>query len=102
MYPDSLSDRAHAPERRCPTAHSRRSDYGGRMKTILKATLAGAIAAGVFSALLSRLVAQQAEAFRRERIADRVPSVNPVADAEPYIEGALQESDLRVAQNSPL
>jgi len=78
------------------------SDYGVRMKTILKATLAGAVAAGVFGALLSRLVAQQAEAFRRLRVADGVPNVNRVADAEPYVEGPLQESDLRVAQNAPL
>jgi hypothetical protein len=72
------------------------------MKSLFKATLAGAIAAGVFNALLSRLVARQANAFRRRRVANRAPTVNPVADAEPYVEEPLQESDLRVAQNSPL
>ncbi len=72
------------------------------MKAILKATLAGAIAAGVFGVLLSRLVAQQAEAFRRQRLADRVPNAKPLVDAEPCVDGALQESDLRVAQNAPL
>jgi hypothetical protein len=72
------------------------------MKTILRATLAGAVAAGVFSALLGRLVARQAESVRRRRIADHVPNVKPVVDAEPYVDGALQESDLRIAQNSPL
>ena len=72
------------------------------MKSILKATLAGAVAAGVFNALLSRLVARQAEAFHRLRVADAVPTVNPVSDAEPNVEEPLQESDLRVAQNAPL
>jgi hypothetical protein len=64
------------------------------MNSILKATLAGAVAAGVFSALLRRQVAQQAEAFHRLRVGDDVPTVNPVADAE--------QLDLRVAQDSPL
>ena len=73
-----------------------------RMKSILKATVAAALAAGVFNLLLGRLVARQAEAFHRLRVADRVPTVNPVADAEPYAEEPLQESDLRVAQNAPL
>ena len=72
------------------------------MNSILKAALAGAVAAGVFSALLGRQVARQADAFHRLRVADRLPSVNPVADAEPDVEEPLQESDLRVAQNSPL
>lgn len=66
-----------------------------RMKSILRATLAGAIAAGVFSALLRRQVARQAEAFQRFR-------TTPLTDAEPDVEEPLQESDLRVAQNSPL
>ena len=72
------------------------------MKSILKATLAAAIAAGVFGALLGRLVARQAEAFHRLRVSNQVPTVNPVSDAEPNVEEPLQESDLRVAQNSPL
>jgi hypothetical protein len=72
------------------------------MKAILRATLAAAIAAGVFSALLSRLVAKQAEAYRRLGAADRVPTVHPIADAEPHLEEPLDASDLRVAQNSPL
>ena len=72
------------------------------MKAILKATLAAAVAAGVFNALLSRSVARQAEAFRRNRTVNRVPTLNPIADAEPFVEEPLQESDLRVAQNSPL
>jgi hypothetical protein len=53
------------------------------MKSILRATLAAAIAAGVFSALLSRLVAKQADAYRQLRVGDRVPTVHPIADAEP-------------------
>ena len=73
-----------------------------RMKTILRAAFAGAVAAGVFNALLSRLVARQAEAFRRLSVPDEVPTVKPLADAEPTVEEPLQESDLRVAQNSPL
>jgi hypothetical protein len=72
------------------------------MKSLLKAIFAAAIAAGVFNALLSRLVARQAESFHRLRLADRRPAANPVADAEPYVEEPLKESDLRVAQNSPL
>jgi len=72
------------------------------MKAILRATLAAAVAAGVFSALLSRLVAKQAEAYRRLGAADRVPTVHPIADAEPDVEEPLDESDLRVAQNTPL
>ena len=72
------------------------------MKAILRATLAAAVAAGVFSALLSRLVAKQAEAYRHLREADRLPTVHPIADAEPDVEEPLDESDLRVAQNSPL
>ena len=71
------------------------------MKSILKATFAAAVAAGVFGALLGRLVARQAEAFHRMRIADDVPTVNPVEDALPTVEEPLQESDLRVAQNAP-
>jgi len=73
-----------------------------RMKSILKATLAAAVAAGVFGALLGRLVARQAEAFHRLRVANGAPTVNPVSDAEPNVEEPLQESDLHVAQNSPL
>ena len=73
-----------------------------RMKSLLKATFAAAVAAGVFNVLLGRLVARQAEAFHRLRVADRRPTVNPVADAEPYVDEPLNESDLRVAQNSPL
>jgi len=72
------------------------------MKSILKAAVAGAVAAGVFNALLRRLVAQQAKAFRRDRVADRVPTLHPITDAEPSVEEPLQESDLQVAQNSPL
>jgi hypothetical protein len=72
------------------------------MKSILRATLAAAIAAGVFSALLSRLVAKQADAYRQLRVGDRVPTVHPIADAEPDVEEPLKESDLRVAQNTPL
>jgi hypothetical protein len=71
------------------------------MKSILKATFAAAVAAGVFSALLGRLVARQAEAVRRMRIAGDVPTVKPIEDAEPNVERPLQESDLRVAQNAP-
>jgi hypothetical protein len=73
-----------------------------RMKSILKATLAGAVAAGVFNLLLGRLVARQAETFRRLRLADGAPTARPLADAEPYVEEPLQESDLRIAQNAPL
>jgi len=72
------------------------------MKSILRAALAGAVAASVFSALLRRLVAQQAAAYPRLGDADRVPTVHPIADAEPDVEEPLDESDLRVAQNSPL
>ena len=72
------------------------------MKSILRAALAGAVAASVFSALLRRLVAQQAAAYPRLEDADRVPTVHPIADAEPDVEEPLDESDLRVAQNSPL
>ncbi len=72
------------------------------MKSILRAALAGAVAAGIFSAVLRRLVAQQAAAYRRLGTADRVPTVHPIADAEPHVEEPLEESDLRVAQNSPL
>ena len=75
--------------------------FGG-MKSILRAALAAAVAAGVFSALLSRLVAKQAEAYRRLGVAERVPTVHPVADAEPDVEEPLEAADLRVAQNSPL
>ena len=72
------------------------------MKSILRAALAGAVAAGIFNALLRRLVAQQATAYRRLRVADRVPTVHPIADAEPDVEEPLEEADLRVAQNTPL
>jgi hypothetical protein len=72
------------------------------MKYIFKAAIAGAVAAGVFDLVLRRLVAQQAEAFHRLTAADRALTVNPVADAESYVEEPLQESDLRVAQNAPL
>ena len=71
------------------------------MKYILKATLAGAVAAGVFSALLSRLVAQQAASYRRLRVADRVPTVHPIADAESHADEPLEESDLPVAHSAP-
>jgi len=64
------------------------------MKTILRAILGAAVAASVFSVLLRRLVAQQAEAYRRLGVADHVPTVHP--------EEPLEESDLRVAQNTPL
>jgi len=73
-----------------------------RMKSLLKATFAAAVAAGVFNALLGRLIARQAEAFHRLRVADRLPTVKPLADAEPDVEEPLRESDLRVAQNTPL
>jgi hypothetical protein len=66
-----------------------------RMKSILKATFAAAVAAGVFGALLGRLVARQAEAFRRLRLADEVPTVHPITDAKPHVETPLQESDVR-------
>ena len=72
------------------------------MKTILRAILGAAVAASVFSVLLRRLVAQQAEAYRRLGVADHVPTVHPIADAEPDVEEPLEESDLRVAQNTPL
>jgi hypothetical protein len=72
------------------------------MKSLVKAALAGAVAAGVFNALLSRLVAQQAASFRRLRVGDHVPTVNPIADAEPEVEEPLQDADLKVAQNAPL
>jgi hypothetical protein len=64
------------------------------MNFILKAALAGAIAAGVFNALLRRQVAQQADAFQRLRVGDHVPTVNP--------EEPLEDLDLRIAQNAPL
>ena len=71
------------------------------MKTILRAILGAAVAASVFSVLLRRVVAQQAEAYRRLGAADHVPTVHPIADAEPDVEEPLEESDLRVAQNTP-
>ena len=71
------------------------------MKTILRAILGAAVAAGVFSALLSRLAAKQADAYRHLRVADRVPTVHPIADAESHVEEPLEESDLPVAQSAP-
>jgi hypothetical protein len=68
------------------------------MKSILRASLAGAVAAGVFSALLKRQVAKQAAAFHRLRVSDQVPTVNPIPEAEPTVE----DLDLRVARNAPL
>jgi len=68
------------------------------MKSILRASLAGAVAAGVFSALLKRQVAKQAAAFHRLRVSDHVPTVNPVPEADPSVE----DLDLRVARNAPL
>jgi hypothetical protein len=62
------------------------------MKSILKTLLVTALAGSLFGALLRKFVSQQ----------PRVPTVNPVSDAEPNVEEPLQESDLRVAQNSPL
>jgi hypothetical protein len=71
------------------------------MKFIIRAALAGVISAGIFNALIRRLVAQQAAAYRRLGVAD-LPTVHPIADAEPFVEEPLEESDLRVAQNTPL
>jgi hypothetical protein len=64
----------------------------GRMKSILKALLGAAISGAIFGALLRKLANG-----RRN-----VPTVNPVSDAGPNVEEPLQESDLRVAQNTPL
>ena len=72
------------------------------MKSILRATLAGAVAAGVFSALLKRQVARQAAAFHRVRISDNIPTVNPVGAADPSVDESTQDLDLQVARNAPL
>ena len=71
------------------------------MKTILRAILGAAVAASVFSVLLRRLVAQQAASYRRLRVADRVPTVHPIADAESHADEPLEESDLPVAHSAP-
>jgi len=62
------------------------------MKVILKALLIAAVA-GTFLGALLRKVAQKPR---------DVPTLQPVSDAEPLIEEPLRESDLHVAQNSPL
>jgi len=50
--------------------------------------------------LLRKFAAQPMGADGTRARAD-VPTVNPVADANPDVEEPLQDSDLRVAQNAP-
>jgi hypothetical protein len=63
------------------------------LKSILRAVFVTALAGGVLAALLRKAIARQ----QRD-----VPVVNPVSDAGPDVEEPLRESDLHVAQNSPL
>jgi hypothetical protein len=63
------------------------------MKSILKAVLITALAGSLFGALMHNLIAR-----RRGR---ELPTLQPVSDAEPMVDGPLKESDLHVAQNSP-
>ena len=62
------------------------------MKAILKAALFAALSGVLVGALLRRLVAD----------AQRIPTLEPVRDAEPNVDEPLEEEDLRVAQNAPL
>lgn len=64
------------------------------MKSILKAVLVTALAGSLFGAFMRNLRSPQR---RRE-----IPTLDPVTDAEPAADEPLRESDLRVAQNSPL
>ena len=72
------------------------------MKSIFKVLLVTALAGGLFGALLRKLVSQQLRVLDSPRVPRVVPTLNPVSDAEPNVEEPLQESDLHVAQNSPL
>ena len=60
------------------------------MKTLLNLALAGA-----FAAILVRWA-------RQWSIENDLPTLNPVADAEPTVAEPLRDEDLRVAQNAPL
>jgi len=63
------------------------------MNSTLKALLVSVLAGGVFVVLLRKFASKPLRAL------ERIP---PPRDAEPTIEEPLRESDLRVAQNSPL
>ena len=70
------------------------------MKFLFKALLVSALAGGLVGSLLRKFAAQPTGADGTRARAD-VPTVNPVADANPDVEEPLQDSDLRVAQNAP-
>ena len=61
------------------------------MKAILKATLFAALSGVLVGALLKKLLAE----------ATRIPTLEPLRDAEPNVDEPLKEEDLRVAQNAP-
>ena len=63
------------------------------MKSSLKALFVAALAGTLFGALLRKLASPGA---------GDVPTLKPASDAEPLLDEPLQQSDLRVAQNSPL
>jgi hypothetical protein len=60
------------------------------MKTLLKLALAGALAA---------VLVRWARQWSTE---NDLPTLNPIADAEPTVAEPLRDEDLRVAQNAPL
>ena len=70
------------------------------MKFLFKALFVSALAGGLVGSLLRKFAAQPMGAGGTRARAD-VPTVNPVADANPDVEEPLQDSDLRVAQNAP-
>ena len=63
------------------------------MNKLLKVAVAAALAAVIV------------EVARRARLSwwtnDELPTLNPVADAQPKVHEPLREDDLRVAQNAP-
>ena len=70
------------------------AEYPAAMKILFKVMFAAAIA-GAISALARKM--QELEG----RATDDIPTLLPVADAEPTSAEPLQSDDLRVAQNAP-
>jgi hypothetical protein len=67
----------------------------------MKATHKVALLIGVVAGTLT--VMRELKRLRRTRqIADEVPTLMPVSDAEPTREEPLQDGQLHVAQNAPL
>ena len=100
---ESPSERAHVPERHCSTAQLSDKGYVPRHENHSQShSRRSGRCCSVFSVLPAAWSRSRQRPTAALELQIACPPCNLIADAEPNVEEPLEESDLRVAQNTPL